>query len=1418
VITPPLLAELLRRDVQVLAQGEDLTLRARKGIVTHALREQVRAQKAALLAALTPGAKYARMSSAQQRLWFLHLLDPASAAYNMPAAAMRLHGPLNRAALEAALDALVARHESLRTVFQSITDQPAQVVLPGVPVVWSRLDLSALPDDARDQTLQAEVKAAAETNFDLEAGPLFRAILLTLAPEEHVLLLPMHHIISDGWSLALLFRELAALYAGAIDPAHAPTLEPLTHHYADYANLEQAWFHTDEYRTEVNYWRAQLSGRLPVLQLPMDRPRPAFATTRGGIVQRWIDPALLAALKHLGQAEHATLFMTLLAAYYAFLHRYTGQTEFIVGTPVNGRTRPETRGMFGLFVNSVPMRCTVEGADTVRDLLARVRQRVLDAFEHQQLPFERLVEELQPERDTSHAPVFQTMCVLQNIPKPSQQFGDLHMERLESHSGAVKLDLVMSLMERYSGPVLAMEYNADLFDAATIERMLDHFERLLHAAAAAPDTPVAQLDLLPPSERELLLHTFNPAPTLYPRDATAHALFEAQAERAPDAPALISDAGTIPYAQLNARANQLAHFLLARGVEPGATVAMFLEKSPDAIVAILAVLKAGAIYLPLDTTHPEARIQFMLHEAQPAVVITQAALLDALPVFHGQTIAIDVVHADIAAQPTPNLTARTTAEQPAYIIFTSGSTGHPKGAVLAHRGLCNLVHGYMGRMCHEPGCRQLQFASYCFDASIAEIFTTLCNGAALVIAPRDAMADPESLTHILQRHQVTLATIPPSLLQLLAPESLPELRQLILAGERCPAGLAELWMPGRKVYNAYGPTETTVCATVHLCDGAYPQGPPIGHPIDNVHVYVLDTHGQLAPIGVPGELCIGGPGVAMAYLGQPALTADRFVPDPFVTGERIYRSGDLVRWRADGQLEFLGRRDNQVKVRGFRVELGEIEATLQQQPGIRQAVVVARPDPSGAQRLVAYVVPHQGAPNAAELRAFLKERLPHYMVPSLFLSLDTLPVSPSGKVDRAALPAPQALEPHTSDEPRTPTEKQLARIWCEVLALPRIGLHENFLDCGGHSLLAVQLMARVQKDFHLEAPLRWIFESPTVAALAARIEAAKSPLSEGRALAAQSTLPDVLVPLRPGTAPAVFVFSPAGGTVYPYYPLAHALGASQPVYALQDPAMEGLRPPYETIEEMAAHYVDAIKVVQPEGPYHVAGWSLGAVVAFEVAQQLRAQGEDVGLVGLIEPGKASAADKGTVRGWLRDRRASLALRISVGLSGLEATRDSLYLMLASKKSGEGKRGGGLRNLGSEAVWRLVLKRAQIGHVVSEDERLLLIKQPTSMKFMKIARVNIRAARRYKPKPYPGQVDLFRGSTLPEANDPVISDWTALAGALPVHTIEGDHFSLVRNPASTTIAQIMTERVAALDVERVKTNQGVPTAPAMDALR
>ncbi len=1031
------------------------------------------------------------LSFAQQRLWFIDQLQPGSSAYNMPSP-VRLTGTLDVSALERSLGALVERHESLRTTFAASNGEPVQVIHPVSDFRLPLVDLGALPTDERETEAQRLATEDGVRPFDLSRGPLFRASLLRLAPDEHVLLLNLHHIISDGWSLGILVRELAALYE-AHASGRTPQLTPLPMQYADYSVWQRSWLSGEVLEAQLGYWKKQLESAPRALELPTDRPRPPVQTFRGETHPFELPTELGQQLEVLARQNHATLFMVLLAAWQTLLSRYSGQDDVVVGSPIAGRNRTETEGLIGFFVNSLALRARVLDEDTFASLLGRVRESTLGAYAHQEVPFEKLVEVLQHERDLSRSPLFQVMFSLQNLPDSSISLPGLKLSTVETPTHVSKFELTLTMTPSPQGLYGSLSYNTDLFDASTIARMAGHLRTLLEAIAANPRQRLSDVQLMREEERRQVIELWNDTSVPLAEGARFHELFEAQSQRTPDAPALRFGERTMSYRELDTRANRLAHELRARGVRPDTRVALCLERSFDVVVGLLGVLKAGGAYVPMDPAYPRERLDFMLQDCGAPVLLTHSHLRDTLPSFSGDVLTLDTVESVLSRHPATAPARVGTADDLAYIIYTSGSTGRPKGVMVSHRGVPNLAADVARVTGLRPGQRVLQFASFSFDAAVYEVTLALQHGATLVLASREDLMPGQPLVDVLRGQAIDQVLLPPSVLALLPTEGLETLGTLISGGEACTAELVEKWAPGRQFINAYGPTEATVIANLHVCvpDG---QRPPLGQGIANTRQYVLDRHLRPVPVGVAGELCIGGVGLARGYLNRPELTAEKFVPDAFGTepGGRLYRTGDLVRWRADGTLEYLGRIDFQVKLRGFRIELGEIEAVLASHSGVRQALVLVREDRPGDKRLVAYAVPAPGVSLDAEaLRATVKQRLPEHMVPSAYVVLDTLPLTPNGKVDRKALPVPEAPASTTEHiAPRTPTEELLAGLWGQVLGLERVGADAQFFELGGHSLLATQVISRIRSTFGVELPLRALFEAPTVATLARRVDAA----------------------------------------------------------------------------------------------------------------------------------------------------------------------------------------------------------------------------------------------------------------------------------------------------------------------------------------
>jgi amino acid adenylation domain-containing protein/non-ribosomal peptide synthase protein (TIGR01720 family) len=1032
------------------------------------------------------------LSFSQQRLWFLDQLDSANAAYNI-SWGVELHGTLDTCSLERALNEIVRRHEVLRTSFASDDGRPVQVIAPTLSVPWTRLDLTQLSTIEQESEVRRHLNYQAQLPFDLNRGPLLRATLLLLKPQQHVFLFAMHHIISDGWSSNVLLRELALLYDAFTHQRPSP-LPDLNLQYADFAHWQHLWLQGDTFDRLLKYWARKLDRIPPILLLPTDRPRPPVQTFRGANEPFALTSDLSRKLADVARRHDATLFMTLLAAFQLLIARITGQQDIIVGTPIAGRNRSELEPLIGFFVNTLVIRTSLDGNLTFDQLLGRVRDTALDAYAHQEMPFEKLVDALQPQRALSHTPLFQVMFVLQNAPREPVPMTGISLSPLPVETRWSKFDLTLFMAETVDGLRGSFEYNTDLFDDATIRRLIGHFMILLEAIVTDSSARVTELPLLSCEQRREILQTWNATSEQTESWRSVHEQFEQHAVHAADSVALLCQDKTLSYGELNERANQIAHYLRQLGVAPERLVGLYLERSIEMVVAILGVLKAGAGYVPLDAAYPMERVRYMLADTSVRVVLTQDRLRHQLADYDGHVICLDgdwqaIARHDVGTPPVQILPAST-----AYVIFTSGSSGKPKGVVVTHE---NLARSSAARTKYyrNPVDRFLLLSSFAFDSSVAGIFWTLCDGGQLVLVPDSGPQDVIALGHEIASRQVTHLLCVPSLFALLLQhcpvEQLGSLQTVIVAGEPCARELLDRHLEllrHVRFFNEYGPTEATVWSTVADgadCEGSSPV--PIGRPIANTQVYILDRQGSPVPIGVAGEIHIAGAGVTRGYHGRGDLTGELFVPCPFgfQPGARMYRTGDRGRWLPDGRIEFLGRVDQQVKIRGFRVELAEIETRLGQHPSIREVAVVARTD-GGECRLIAYLVCTSSLPPLADLREFLKAQLPDYMVPAQFVQLDSMPLTPSGKVDRRALPDPPETRPELGQEyteARTKNEQLLSQIWCEVLRLERVGVHDNFFELGGDSILSIQIVARSNRA-GLRLTAKQMFEHQTIAELA----------------------------------------------------------------------------------------------------------------------------------------------------------------------------------------------------------------------------------------------------------------------------------------------------------------------------------------------
>ncbi len=1072
-----------------------------------ALAEVVRAAGASTMGRIPPADRNQPLplSLAQQRLWFLDQLDKAaSAAYHMPAA-LRLRGRLDESALQVTLDRLVARHESLRTHFVAIDGVPYQQAAPAdCGFALRHQDLSGLPDQEREAAVTALTAEESRAPFELSTGPLIRGRLLKLSDDEHVLLLTQHHIVSDGWSLVILVREVAELYAafrrGEVDP-----LPPLEIQYADYAQWQRNWLQGEELTRQLEFWKGHLAGAPALLHLPLDRPRPAVQSHTGGTVPLVLPAGLAADLRAFSQRHGVTMFMTLLSGWGLLLSRLSGQTDVVVGTPVANRQRSEVENLIGCFVNTLALRLRFDEQPTVASLLAQVKETTLAAFAHQELPFEQVVEAVQPVRSLSHSPLFQTMLALNNTNTSGEgplELPGLTLASVANEQDSTHFDLSLLVAEKGESLEAALGYTSALFDRGTVERCADYFVRLLQAMVAGDAVVADTLPMLSDADRHQVLVEFNDTAAEFPQDALIHELFEQQAAATPDAVAVVFEDRSLTYSELDARANQLAHELVALGIQPDDRVAICAERSLEMVVGLVGILKAGGAYVPLDPTYPAERLQYMLQDAAPKALLTQQALLQSLPATDVRTLVLDsdALRMELSARPASSPDARSrglTVRNLAYVIYTSGSTGMPKGVLNEHQGVVNRLCWAQSEYRLQHDDRVLQKTPFGFDVSVWEFFLPLLAGARLVMARPGGHQDPAYLTEVIAREEITTLHFVPSMLPAFLTQADSRngktLRRVLCSGEALPHGAVQDVadrLPHVELHNLYGPTEAAVDVTAWHCrPGQYGQTVPIGRPIANTQIYILDAHQEPVPVGVEGELYIGGVQVARGYLNRPELTAERFLRDPFsaAPNARMYKTGDLARWLADGNVEYLGRNDFQVKIRGFRIELGEIEAKLIQCAGVREAVVIAREEVAGDKRLVAYVVAEDGvAPQAAELRATLLAQLPEYMVPSAFVQLNALPLTSNGKLDRNALPVPDAsaLITRQYEAPRDELEESLADIWRELLRVERVGRHDNFFEIGGHSLLAVQLVSRIRATLDVELPLRTLFASPSLSAQA----------------------------------------------------------------------------------------------------------------------------------------------------------------------------------------------------------------------------------------------------------------------------------------------------------------------------------------------
>jgi amino acid adenylation domain-containing protein len=1344
----------------------------------------------------------APLSHAQELLWLLSQVFDDGIAYNAPGA-FQLEGPLDLELLARAFQALTERHEILRTTYRVIDGRPMQLIGPAAPVELNVVDLRGRSADERETESQRILKEESRFRFDLVNGPVMRPTVIRLSDNDHILMVNMHHVATDGYSRTAIYHDLTALYEAFANDRPSP-LTPLPIQYVDYAVWQRQWLDGGVGASQLEYWKNKLARAPSRLDLPTDFPRPPARSYVGSNMSTMIDMATREGLRATARRSDSTLFVSLLAVFATLLSRYAGQDDIVVGSPFAGRNRTELESMVGYFINPLALRIDLSGDPTFDELIERARATTLEAFAHADVPFESVVSATNPERDLSQTPVFQAMIVLHNpawqTQRPKFEPTGVRCTEITHEKGWAKFDVLLGMSERTTGLNTTWEYSTELFRPETVTRMMEHFRTLADSAANGGDRRLSQLSMLSESERAKVLVSWNAQDRALPERASIKEMFEEQVERAPDAPAVVFGEQRLTFAELNARANRIAWGLRERGVGPGTLVGVLIEKSIDLVPAVLGVVKAGGAYIPLDPAYPPDRLAFMISDAKPGMLLTHVKHLDVLPPDAGERMVLDEQGAlDGASEQNPPTTAG--PDDLAYIIYTSGSTGQPKGARIANRSLVSAYHAYEDAYRLRELTAHAQMASFSFDVFTGDLIRSLLAGAKLVLCPFEVVVDPAALYELMIREQIDMAEFVPATASMLfeyvqrESKRLDFMRLIVVSSEAWRnekyAFFKSFCGPETRLVNSYGLTEATIDSTwfepasdAELIPGRFV---PIGRPLANTRVYVLDANLEPQPIGVAGELCIGGVAVARGYLNRPELTAARFVRDPFSDepDALLYKTGDRARWLADGTIDFLGRTDRQIKIRGFRIEPGEIESALERDPYVQGAAVTDREDEAGNRHLVAYLVPSDpGRPPAPdELRELIAAHLPAYMIPAAWVLIDELPVTPNGKIDLDALPAPTFDRSATSDEmvaPRTQAERQLAEIWSKVLEVEEIGVYDNFFALGGHSLLAVRLFSEIERQLGVRIPLAALFQTATIAGLAELID---EPASDDQPEGWSS-----LVPMRPGRGERpLFLVGWAGGEVLGYRELVEHLGSEVPVVGLRAPGVDGDQLPLASIEEMAAHYVREIRRAQPEGPYLLGGYCFAGVVAYETGLQLQEQGQELEMLALIdayfygssrrpsrlelEREKMRAFMATGIRGkatWVKGRARGLRTRVREGIylkSGLLA-----YDMLSK------------RAWRPRGPWRLVL-------VVSS-----------------------RARQAYAPRPADIQIDFFRAQ---HEVDERPTPWDGIArGGVRLRQVvvpEIDHASMMREPHVQVLAREVQRALDELP-ERDTTS----SSPAVDA--
>jgi amino acid adenylation domain-containing protein len=1319
------------------------------------------------------------LSFAQQRLWFLDQLHPQSPLYNVPTA-FRISGLLDAEALKRSLQTILLRHESLRTVFVLHYEKPAQRVLEQFVFELPLIDLTQRANP--EQELMGRLQKEARQPFDLSSDLMLRALLFKLAPAEHVLFINVHHIAFDEWSLEILLRELSVCYSAYCE-GREPALVELPIQYADFALWQQEQL--NQWGAELEYWTRQLGGELPRLELPTDRVRPAVKTFEGAREYLALPPELAVALKAFARQEGVTLHVLLLAAFQTLLHRYSSQDEVIVGIPVAGRGQLQIEPLIGFFVNTLALRTSFRDDPSFKELLARVRDVNVQALAHQDFPFEQVVERLHPERASNQNPLFDVVFALQNQAALEPEFAGLKFTPIDLSTGSAKFDLTFVVQDKKDTLHLALEYSTEILDSGATQQMAGHFQMLLSGIVANPSERISKLPILTAAERTQIVETWNRTTTAYPRDKTVPALFAEQAAHTPTATAVVYGSQAVTYQELDERSSQLANYLRNMGVGPDVLVGVLMDRSVEMIISWLAILKAGGAYVPLDLDYPAERLSFMVQDTRMPVILTKSAFRKRMPPESARVICLDTDWKTISREDQTISPATITPDNLAYVIYTSGSTGKPKGAAIVHRGITRLVFetNYIQLSSDE---RIAQLSNSSFDAATFEVWGALLHGGRLIGVPRETLLSPAEFAVFLEREKITSLFLTVALFNQIsteAPMAFRFVKNLLAGGDAVDPKAAQRILrcgPPARLVNGYGPTESTTFAVCYEIKDVPENATsiPIGRPISNTTLYILDRHLQPVPVGVPGELHLGGDGLARGYFNRPELTSAKFIPDPFAhtPGARLYKTGDLARYLPNGNVEFLGRIDHQVKIRGFRIELGEIEAVLRQCPGVRDALVIVTEETRGDKRLIAYVCRHGKEASAQSAwRAFLKQKLPDYMVPSVFVELESFPLTPNGKIDRQALPKPESVKQTEADmPPQTHLQSQLQKIWEQVLGHKAFGPRDNFFEIGGHSLLAVRLITQIEKVLGIKLPLPILFQAPTIEKLAEII------CQEGTPPSGSS-----LVEIQPhGTKPPMFwlhtLGGGGGGGFFTYRKLANLLGPDQPSYGFVAPTQ-----PLTTIESMAAHYIAEMRAIQPAGPYQLGGYCFGGVVAYEMARQLEAQGETVSLLALLDSSPPDLTGERT--------RPSVKLALHflktlpLWLADLSAQGPKpMWKMIRDS-------GLGLKR----KLRRVLNRRAAVTRDAATASKLeeIIDMSHYPADYKQYAQVHWNALMNYEAKPIAGRAVLFRTEERHLLRLDAVNAWRDLIrGGLEVKRVTGRHEEILDTPHVELLAVRLQERL------------------------